>query len=240
MDECKKCMMDRAHGYDWMGTRVRASSYALSSSAVEVKEPGSDTMEEDSAMPNSPVGDFTSQNGLTVKSLGTIVDYCPGIDEHFILFDEEFMAPRWLSLKQSGGECDVEVILQWAVADGDGPGHATSPNVRCNSKTSTDSETCEPKCELCRRGTILGVHGVVTCSVCGIKHLHRHCMPMSRMQLSENQDWRCWHCTCKYKYFLNILVHLVSYACVRFRLSGLWYVIMGGSIANHDNADCHE
>jgi hypothetical protein len=38
---------------------------------------------------------------------------------------------------------------------------------------------------------------VVTCSVCRDQHFHRHCMPMGRVAMAENQSWRCWHCACE-------------------------------------------
>lgn len=202
-------MMDRASGYDWIGTRVRASSYALSSTVEGKDQLGSDNPFDTSGTMSSPHSPAVeSSNVFTVKSMGKIVDFCPGIGEHFVLFDEELLAPRWLSLNACNGQCDVEVILEWAIAQDEKICPASSARHRNSSKSSaTSTPDGEPKCQLCHRGTILGVHGVVTCFVCGIRHLHRHCMPMSRMQLSENQEWRCWHCTCNsYQYLFFLLM----------------------------------
>ena len=224
LDEIKKCMMDSANGFDWIGTQVRASSYALLSTAPATSPQQMRSLDRGSPAARPPLQDSASpplqdvnpskvstpeheQTGedivreesmLTVKCLGTIVDYCPGIDEHFILFDEEVIAPRWVSLRRGDGDSkpqDVEVLLDWACEIGQDTFFVVNP--RNKKRDASQGAGGEPVCELCHRGTILGVHGVVTCSVCRNRHLHRHCMPMSKMQLSEHQEWRCWYCTCR-------------------------------------------
>jgi hypothetical protein len=196
------------------------------------------------------------------KCLGTITDYCPGNDEHFVVFDNSaVIAPKWIRVEaarpasrregeegggeEGGGEeeereeeeeesrrerdrllverdiagrpNDVELLFEWTFPEdsdpadpeqqGQGQGQGLSGEVA--TEEGGRGREAALLCGLCGLGDFedeegaaeaglgLGLGAVVTCSVCRDHHFHRHCMPMGRVALAENQNWRCWHCACE-------------------------------------------
>ena len=276
-----------------LGLRVRTSSCSVTAitslfanpPAKEVDENESNLSEEGekSGSTTSVCDDNSSPRVQLAKCLGTIVDYCPGNDEYFVVFDNAtVIAPKWIKVDGSHNnsfvmrekECDkqelhssdtddsleqrhqlvekdiahrpndVELIFDWKFPDESEEVIAESGRVNKTArrgkkskkirKSSSVAQTSEidiedseddtnpvqpddknletPLCGLCGLGdhddSVVGNGNgaVVTCSVCQDHHYHRHCMPMRRVGLAENQTWRCWHCTCTLPYLLGIQV----------------------------------
>jgi hypothetical protein len=178
------------------------------------------------------------------KCFGTITSYCPGNDEHFVVFDNKtVIAPKWVRVdrihleKGDYAECiererifvekdiarrpnDVELLFEWdfpldsvfccsvkdCLKDGK-PGHSDKGKVMIELESTEKQEEQGNDmlvCGLCGMGNFedddigMGLGAVMTCTVCCDQHFHRHCMPMGRVLMDENQSWRCWHCACKY------------------------------------------
>lgn len=185
-------MMANVTAGDWIGVRVRTLSCPISTS------PHVDTPRED----------------VTAKCYGTISTYCPGIDEYFVIFEESFIAPTWISLRVDTNSPEpppgVEIILDWVELEHNDinssidthskisrnkRGRGVPKDAAIKDEPSGESQLiCAPVCGLCKHGAVAG-KTPVQCSICRNRYFHDHCMPMSKMHLDEGQAWRCWFCT---------------------------------------------
>jgi hypothetical protein len=151
---------------------------------------------------------------ITVKCSGTITQYCPGIGEYFVVFDEPFIFPRWITIKdtESIAKLDMEIFFDIPEDNNnnaimikhEGSTHKRRKAIRDDdddvySESTVDNTIC---CGLCNQQKLTDteVGELLTCSKCKYRSFHKYCMSMSRVGLSEGDsdaNWCCWHCICE-------------------------------------------
>lgn len=81
----RKLAIIMLHGNQWLGVRVRAEAHLISNN-------------EDDSLVDTDDGIMCS---------GTVARYCGALGSHFILFDENLLLPKWVTLP----DCKVEILL---------------------------------------------------------------------------------------------------------------------------------
>ena len=88
----------------------------------------------------------------SIKCIGTIAKYCPATDQHLVVFDEDYLMPRWVSV---GGEGETlgttnskPAGLDYLIGPKGSKGGASMALLR--STTALASQ--EPYCDMCGCG----------------------------------------------------------------------------------------
>lgn len=129
--------------------------------------------------------------------VGTVKEYCPSLNSHFVVFDEPPLQPRWLVCQRN---C-VDIL----VGQPGPPGTALEERVSDNDEDYNGPSNCS----LCRRdAAAAAAAGAETLSCVSCRKLcHSYCLPpltfpdaaavakkerASSAQLASS--WRCWDC----------------------------------------------
>lgn len=155
---------------------------------------------------------------------GTIKKYCPMLNQHFLIFDEESLQPRWVDCARDETlEClynpiktkpsaqpesnvdiaeskddNVSSIAEMVVEESEQIAEGKMDNSDTDDENE-EEETIKAYCNLCERSCSMENHGL-RCRVCGI-FCHEYCIPeegfnpMNAMTKLKNPQWVCWNCS---------------------------------------------
>ncbi len=122
--------------------------------------------------------------------LGTIINYCPNIDKHFVCFDGEKLQPKWVTCEKG----QVEVIPEKCIIEAN---HLLNACALCYCPF--DQFDLVWKCEKCK----------LQC--------HENCYPDGLMPLNDAKaksgTWKCWNCL---GWVLYVSLRNSSLICVFF------------------------
>jgi len=201
------CIRDSAHsglhGDQWVGLRVRSS-------------------------PNRTADGAQAGELQGLGSVGTIAAYCPSSFEHLLVFDEEYLQPRWLVCQKGS----VEVLLgerEGAAAEEEESSSPTTTVVPSIGGHSSESQM-DSNCTLCHGFNLCLSKGQSKAINSSLKHcyncnltVHPYCIPnltyspTSLTPINQRRGgnssissapppplqcsssmWACWKCTGRY------------------------------------------
>lgn len=201
----RELAFERLSCNDWIGLKVFASTCRVSS--------------------NHYSRDPTISGPLVEKCLGTISEYCPNLDKHLIIFDDDTLQPKWVSCNglyrnrnaHNRPEFELYFMSNSLNADDDNIIDSSDAYLRTQIPLNEDENLNPRDCRLCRLGEsdkdVLEPQYdfLQTCCKCNISY-HQYCMPsylfpyLSKLKkqftgIDNNgkKTWWCWKCiTCEF------------------------------------------
>lgn len=175
-DALKEYIFEILSGRQWLGIRVRAVTHRIN---------------------------LTYQS-ITAYSVGTIADYCPSLDKHLVLFDEEYLQPQWLRCERKTVELEPDNSLK-----GGNPPELeeqifefSNPLAKVRAAAAL-IDSCFP-CKYC--GLEVANKLLMRCSGCS-SCCHSYCMPPITYPTEPKtgkSQWLCPNCVACYGCYSNV------------------------------------
>jgi hypothetical protein len=173
--DLKSSVLDVLHqtnlGKDWIGIRIRAETYVV---------PGK---EQQQLLSKKTKSSFSLNNEVTqietANCFGYVLKYCGNIDQHFAVFDEIQLQPKWVSVEK--GVSDIDIFPE-----------------RVEETLYAEPQDFQKFCLLCHLApspTDLVLKCVTCKSIC-----HESCTPPNEEFLAIHElrvkpfKWKCWNC----------------------------------------------
>lgn len=217
----KKQVISNFEGSEWIGTVIGIFVPSMTSMVGDGKLPvdGEVSPGESDGVVYGGSADGSTTSAIDVQNevrgsrcKATIMNFCPGTGEHFVVFDDDSITPQWICVKSytlfdgsllsttatDFGDDAIEVFIDRGVKD----------KAKACASPDSDAERSEQECcFLCKKGSFVGssseaqeqqehsdYESLQSCCVCSVL-CHSGCMPMDKVGLADDQPWRCWRCT---------------------------------------------